>query len=146
MKLLFALTAVFLLSACGANMELAGGYLFKADNPQSKAGFQETLLRWSTITNADGTQENQLNYLYLLNGQESGSLTVEMVLSDGTIYKFKGTDITAFAAFETRGGVETAIAKVLGELATPEMVAGLASLFISGVPAPIPVPAPPGVP
>ena len=139
MKILFALTAALLLSACGGNVGIGGGYILNVDNPQSKAGFQETLLKWNTVVSPEGA-ENQLNYLYLLNGQQSGTLTLEMVLSDGTIYKFKGTDLQSFGAFETRAGVEIAIAEALGELATPENIANLANLFMSGPGAPAGVP------
>ena len=134
MKFALALFATIALTACGGNFGLAGGMLAEFDNPQNRAGLNTTTLVWGKVDTADGSEEYQLKYLNLVNGQESGTLTLELALSDGTIYKFSGGEIKAFEAFATRGEVETAIAEKLGEAATPELIGALADLVTGGVP------------
>ena len=132
MKYLLVACMALALSACGGNGSVLGGYIVDIENPQAKAGFNETTLIWKKIDLADGGEEYQLQYLNLLNGQESGELSLELALSDGTIYKFSGGDIKAFGAFETRAQVEQAIAEKLGDLATPELIGSIANLFGTG--------------
>ncbi len=132
MKYALTLLITLILSGCGGNLGVAGGYLLDFDNPQNRAGLNTTTLIWGKIDNAEGGEEYQLKMLNLVNGQESGELSLELALSDGTIYKFKGGDIKAFTAFETRAGVETAIATALGDAATPELIGSLADLFTGG--------------
>lgn len=132
MKYFLVACMALVLTACGGNGSILGGVLADIENPQAKAGFNETTLIWGKIDTADGSEEYQLKYLNLLNGQESGELTLELALSDGTIYKFSGGEIKAFGAFQTRAEVEIAIANRLGDLATPELIGSLADLFAPG--------------
>ena len=131
MKFALALVAALALSACGGNTSLGFG-VFKNDNPQNRAGLNTTTLIWGKVDTADGGEEYQLKHLTLVNGQESGELTLELALSDGTIYKFKGGEIKAFEAFATRAEVEVAIAEKLGDAATPELIGALADLVTGG--------------
>lgn len=132
MKYLFMIVGCLALAACGGNLKVLGGYGIDMQNPQAQAGLNTTTLIWGKVENSGG-EEYQLKHLSLINGQESGTLSLEIALSDGTIYKFNGGDIKAFEAFTTRGDVEKAIAAELGAAATPEMVGKLADLFGGGV-------------
>lgn len=130
MKYFLVACMALALSACGGNGSILGGYLVDVENPQARAGFNETLVEWRVVETEEGKQEMQIKRLHLVNGQESTELSFEMALSDGTIYKFEAGEIRAFEAFSTRAEVEQAIAEQLGDLATPELVTSIVNRLL----------------
>ncbi len=103
---------LLLLTACGPNVSILGGYLAKIDDPQNKAGlvvvsykFCENSVGGYEICDAgmiDGKEQAKVDLAWSID--QDGKLTID----------YNATDTRAFQAFATRAEVQKALGAELG--------------------------------